>query len=331
MLHSACHPLARHVATHWNVSLHRDASRNCRTPAAGGAVYVPSQRRRDADSQRTSSFKEPRHMKNAKLRILSLMVGALLAGDRAFAAPDEAAYKKTQEEARVETDKWRDEIKQSFQTVQKREVHLKAMQASSEKLRAFLANNKPCRDGAQAKEIEGYIHGRFHTLYGSVVADIKHAVDLNCRDHKLAVTFWITDFTPTAAMVAAEKGAAELDKSNKSMPEIEAAIKRILGNWATAVTSTLADNSKRIADIRVSLDRTSELSMQQINELSCPNAEAVRTAAYASVAAVMKELDQEFTNYAFDVICTGKKVRLIHSFTSLKRKGMWSEASPEHR
>jgi hypothetical protein len=331
MLDGACHPLARHIATHWNVSLHRDASRNCRTPAAGGAVYVPSQRRRDADIQRTSSFKEPRHMKIAKRRILSLMVGALLAGDRAFAAPDEEKYKKTQEEAHVQADKWRDEIKQSFQVAQKHEAHLKTMQDSSAKLRAFLADNKPCRDGAQAKEIESYIHGRFHTLYGSVVADIKHAVDLNCRDHKLAVTFWVTDFTPTAAMVAAEKGAAELDKSNKSMPEIEQAIKRILGNWATTVMPIITDNSKRIADIRTSLDRTSELSMQQINELSCPNAEAVWTAAYASVAAVMKELNQGFTNYAFDIICTGKKVRLIHSFTGLKRQGMWSEAPPEHR
>jgi hypothetical protein len=271
-------------------------------------------------------------MKIVKLHILSLVVAALVAGDRAFAAPDNmAAYDKTQREAHVEADKWRDEIKQSFQVVQKHEAHLKAMQASSEKLRAFLADNKPCRDGAQAKEIESYIHGRFHTLYGSVVADINHAVDLNCRDHRLAVTFRVTDFTPTAKMIADEKASAELDKSSRSMPEIEQAVKRILGNWATAVASILADNGKRIADIRVSLDRTSELSRQQIDELSCPNAESVRAAAYASVAAIMKELDQRFTNYAFDIICTGKKVRLIHSFTGIKRQGMWSEAPPEHR
>src|SRR5689334_6869966 len=140
--------------------------------------------------------KGSQHMTIVKLLILCLIMATIVAGGQAAAAPDESAYLKTQKEAHAEADKWRDEIKRAFLLVEKREVYLKAMQASSERLRAFLVD-KPCRDGAQAKEIETYIHGRFHTLYGSDIADIKHGVDLNCREHKLTVTFWITDFTPT--------------------------------------------------------------------------------------------------------------------------------------
>jgi hypothetical protein len=259
-------------------------------------------------------------MRIVKLHILSLMVGALVAGDRAFAAPDEAAFNKTQQEARVESDKWRDAIKQSFQVPRGREVHLKAMQASSEKLRAFLVD-KPCRDGAQAKEIENYIHGRFHTLYGTVVADINHGVDLNCRDHKLAVVFWITGFTPTAKMIADEKGAAALGNSNQSTHEIEAATKRIFGNWATAVAPSLTDKSKKIEDIRASAIRASELTRRQLDELSCPDGGITLTAVDANLVAATKELKQDFTDYLFYVLCDGKRLGLIYNFTSLKRKG----------
>jgi hypothetical protein len=264
--------------------------------------------------------KGPRHMKMAKLHILSLLMAALVAGDRAAAAPDEAAYQKTQQEARVEADKWRDEIKQSFQTSRPREAHLKTMQDSSAKLRAFLLD-KPCRDGAQAKEIEGHIHGRFHTLYGNVVADIKHGVDLNCRDHKLAVVLWITDFTPTAAMVAAEKGAAVPGNSHQSTREIEAATKRIFGNWATALAPSLTDKSRKIEDIRADAIRASELTRRQFDELSCPDGGTTLTAVDANLVAATKELKQDFTDYLFYVLCDGKKLGLIYNFTSLKRKG----------
>jgi hypothetical protein len=259
-------------------------------------------------------------MKIARLHILSLLVGALVAGDRASAAPDEAAFNKTQQEARVEADKWRDEIKQSFQVSRGREVHLKAMQDTSAKLRAFLLD-KPCRDGAQAKEIESYIHGRFHTLYGGGVADIKHGVDLNCRDHKLAVVFWITGFTPTAATVAAEKGAAAPENSNTSTHEIEAATKRIFGNWATAVAPSLTDKSKKIEDIRASAIRASELTRRQLDELSCPDGGITLTAVDANLVAATKELKQDFADYLFYVLCDGKKLGLIYNFTGLKRKG----------
>jgi hypothetical protein len=262
-------------------------------------------------------------MRIAKLHILSLLLGALVAGDRASAAPDETAYKKTEQEARVEADKWRDEIKQSFQVVRKREVHLKAMQDSSGKLRAFLVD-KPCRDGAQAKEIESHIHSRFHTLYGSVVADIQHGVDLNCRDHKLAVVFWITGFTPTAAMVAAEKGAAEPGNPKQSTHEIEAATKRIFGNWATALAPSLTDKSRKIEDIRSDATRASELSVRQIDELSCPDGRNTLAAVSPSLDAATKELKQDFADYLFYLMCDGNKLRLIANFTSLKRKGAGS-------
>jgi hypothetical protein len=240
-----------------------------------------------------------------------------VAGGQASAAPDEAAYNKTKQEARVEADKWRDEIKQSFSTFRKRETHLKAMQDSSAKLRAFLLE-KPCRDGAQAKEIETYIHGRFHTLYGSVVADIKHGVDLNCRDNKLAVTFWITDFTPTAKLIASEKRGAEWQKSQN---EIEAATKRIFGNWATAVVPSLTDKNKKIEDIRAAAIRASEQIKSQIRELSCPDEAVALAATRASLPAATKELSQNFTGYDFGINCTGKKVNLFYDFANLKRKG----------
>jgi hypothetical protein len=178
-----------------------------------------------------------------------------------------------------------------------------------------------CRNGAQAKDIETYIHGRFHTLYGTVVADIKHGVDLNCRDNKLAVTFWITDFTPTAATVAAEKSAAGPGNSIQSTHEIEAATKRIFGNWATALAPSLTDKSRKIEDIRASAIQVSELARRQIDALSCPDGGTTLTAVAANLDAATKELKQDFTDYLFYVLCDGKKLGLIYNFTNLKRKG----------
>ena len=257
--------------------------------------------------------KGPRHMKIAKLHILSLLVGALVAGGHASAAPDEAAYAKTQQEARAAADKWRDEIKQSFQTLRKREAHLKMMQDSSEKLRVLLAG-MACRDGAQAKEIESYIHGRFHTLYGKDIADIKHGVDLNCRDHKLAVTFWIAGFTPTAFL-------AELQNTRKSAQEIESATKRTFGNWATAVAPSLTDKSKTIEDIRASLVRASDQTKREIEQISCSGADAADRGTQANLEAATKELSENFTGYSLLIDCTGKKLSFFYAFLKLKRKG----------
>ena len=256
-------------------------------------------------------------MKIAKLHILSLMVGALAAGGQASAAPTEADFNKTQQDARVASGKWRDEIKQSFEAYRKHEEYLKAMQDSSEKLRLFLID-KPCRDGAQAKEIEKYIHDAFHTLYGGVVADIKHGVDLNCRFNQLAVTFWITDFTPTAKMIASEKRGAEWQKSQN---EIEASTKRIFGNWATAVVPSLTDKNKKIEDIRAAAIRASEQIKSQIQELSCPDEAVALAATRASLPAATKELSQNFTGYEFGINCVGKKANLFYDFANLKRKG----------
>jgi hypothetical protein len=259
-------------------------------------------------------------MKIAKLHILSLMVGALVAGSQASAAPDEAAFNKTQLEARAAADKWRDEIKQSFSALRKREVHLQAMQASSEKLRAFLLG-MACRNGAQAKDIETYIHGRFHTLYGTVVADIKHGVDLNCRDNKLAVTFWITDFTPTAQMIADEKGVADMNNSNKSLHEVEEATKRIFGNWATAVAPIFTDKSKKIEDIRASAIKVSEQIKPQLAAIACYDLSSATYGTKANLAAATKELSQNFTGYTIFMSCTAKKLDFYFNFTELKRKG----------
>jgi hypothetical protein len=252
-------------------------------------------------------------MKIVKLHILSLMVAALVAGDRAAAAPDEEKYKKTQQEARVEADKWRDDIKRSFILVEKSEVYLRAMQASTEKLRAFLVE-KPCRDGAQAKEIESYIHGRFHTLYGKDIADIKHGVDLNCRDHKLAVTFWIAGFTPTAFL-------AELQNTRKSAQEIESATKRTFGNWATAVAPSLTDKSKTIEDIRASLMRASDQAKREIEQIPCSDRDAADRGTQANLEAATKELSENFTGYSLLIDCTGKKLSFFYAFLKLKRKG----------
>jgi hypothetical protein len=252
-------------------------------------------------------------MNIVKLLILLLMMAALVAGGRAAAAPDEAAYQKTRQDAYAEADKWRDEIKRSFLFVEKREVYLKAMQASSEKLRAFLAN-KPCRDGAQAKEIETYIHGRFHTLYGSDIADIKHGVDLNCRDHKLAVTFWITDFTPTAFLVG-------LQTTQKAAQEIESATKRTFGNWATAVAPSLTDKSKTIEDIRASLVRASDQAKREIEQISCPDNDAADRGTRGNLEAATKQLSENFTGFVLQIDCTGKKLAFFYAFLKLNRKG----------
>jgi hypothetical protein len=249
-----------------------------------------------------------------KFHIPSLLVGALVAGGQASATPaDDAMYDKTRQEAHAAADKWRDEIKQSFQSSQKHEAHLKAMQESSGKLRAFLVG-MVCRDGAQAKEIETYIHGRFHTLYGSVVADIKHGVDLNCRQHQLFVTFWITDFTPNPQ-------TADLENTNASLHEVEAATKRVLGNWATAVVPSLTDKSKKIEDIRAWAIRASEQTKAQIQAISCYDMAAATTGTKANLAAATKDLSQNFTGYTFDISCSAKKLNLYYNFSTLKRKG----------
>jgi hypothetical protein len=247
-------------------------------------------------------------MKIVKLHVLSLMLGTLVAGGQACAAPDDAKFEKSQQEARAASDKWRDEIKESFQTPRKHDVHLKAMQDSSEKLRQFLVG-KPCRDGAQAKVMEDYIHGRFHTLYGRVVADIKHGVDLNCRSNALAVTFWITDFTPTPESIAAEKNAA--DKEN-----LKVATKRIFGNWATAVTPALTDKSKKIEDIRAWATRVSEQAKAQLQTVACPDTSWSVTLDDSGT----QTLDANFTDFKFDVKCSGKNLTLVYDFANLKRK-----------
>ena len=259
-------------------------------------------------------------MKIVKLHIPLLVAGALVAGGQASAAPTEADYARTQQESHAAADKWRDEIKQSFDIPRKREAYLKTMQESSAKLRAFLLE-KPCRDGAQAKEIETYIHGRFHTLYGRVVADIKHGVDLNCRDHKLAVTFWITDFTPTAEMIAAEKGVADMNNSNKSLHEVEEASKRIFGNWATALAPIFTDKSKKIEDIRASAIKVSEQIKPQLAAVPCYDLSSATYGTKANLAAATKELSQNFTGYTIFISCPSKKLDFYFNFTELKRKG----------
>jgi hypothetical protein len=259
-------------------------------------------------------------MKIVKLHIPLLVAGALVAAGQASAAPTEADYARTQQESHAAADKWRDEIKQSFDTSRKHEAYLKAMQESSAKLRAFLLE-KPCRDGEQAKAIEAYIHDRFHTLYGRVVADIKHGVDLNCRDHKLAVTFWITDFTPTAQMIADEKGVADMNNSNKSLHEVEEATKRIFGNWATAVAPIFTDKSKKIEDIRAGAIKASEQIKPQLAAVPCYDLSSATYGTKANLAAATKELSQNFTGYTIFMSCTAKKLDFYFNFTELKRKG----------
>src|SRR5262249_24739446 len=98
--------------------------RRCRVcPFAGETPIV----------RRVSSFDAARgtqHMKIVKLHILSLVVGALVAGGQASAGPaDEAAYEKTWQFARLMADQWRDEIKEAFEKPHlKHEAYLKAMQ-----------------------------------------------------------------------------------------------------------------------------------------------------------------------------------------------------------
>ena len=253
-------------------------------------------------------------MKIVKLHILSLVVGALVAGGQASAGPaDEAAYEKTWQFARLMADQWRDEIKEAFEKPHlKHEAYLKAMQNASEKVHGGLVGMQ-CRDGAQAKQIEDYIHGRFHTLYGRVVADIKHGVDLNCRNHELAVTFWITDFTPTAAMIAAVKSAEETEK-------MDAAAKRMFGNWSTAVLPVLSDKSKKIEDIRAWATRMSEQLKSQVQTIACPEGSFALTLK-GQAGAGMNALSDNFTGYKFDITCSGKKLTVVYDFANLKRKG----------
>jgi len=257
-------------------------------------------------------------MKIAKVHTLSLIVvAALVAGGHGSAAAGEIEFKATQDDAYAAAQNWRNEIKQSFESFRKHDEYLKAMKESSEKLRLFL-NNRECRDGAQAKVIEKYIHDAFHTLYGRVVADINHAVDLNCRSNHLNVTFRVVDFTPTAKLIAAEKSNAD---ANKTTQEIETATKRIFGDWATAVAPALTDKTKKIEDIRASATRAAEQIKPRLLAISCPNASVALTGTKANWEAATKTLSQNFSGYSFDVSCDGKKLNLIYSFAKLVRKG----------
>jgi hypothetical protein len=255
-------------------------------------------------------------MKIAKLHILSLMVAALVAGGHGSAAAGEIEFKMTESDAFAAAQNWRNEIKQSFEVPRKHEEYLKAMRDSSEKLRLFLTDRQ-CRDGAQAKVMEKFIHDAFHTLYGRVVADINHGVDLNCRSNHLTVTFHLVDFTPTAKLIAAEKSA----DANKATHEIETAAKRIFGNWATAVAPALTDKSKKIEDVRANATRAADQIKPQLRAISCPDEKVALTGAKVTLAEATKTLSQNFSGYSFDVSCDGKKLNLIYNFAKLARKG----------
>jgi hypothetical protein len=126
---------------------------------------------------------------------------------------------------------------------------------------------------------------------------------------------------PGAATIADESYAAYLEKSTKSQHEIEEATKRIFGNWATAVTPLFTDRSKTIEDIHAGAARASALMKAQLQAIACNDAAAAEMGTRANRAAATKELDQNFTGYAFLIDCNSNKIDFSYDFSKLKRRG----------
>jgi len=124
-----------------------------------------------------------------------------------------------------------------------------------------------------------------------------------------------------AATTAGENDAAYLENSKKSQHEIEEATKRIFGNWATAVAPLFTDRSKTVQDVNVGAARASALMRTQLQAIACHDAAAAEMGTRANRAAATKELDQNFTGYAFVIDCNANKLDFTFDFSKLKRKG----------
>src|SRR5262249_32362131 len=143
---------------------------------------------------------------------------------------------------------WKNDIDNAFGAESNR-THaelLNSMKSASDKLLVFL-KDKPCKDNAQAQELEKYLHERFHELYGRVVADIKHGVNTSCsRDHKLVPTLWITDYLPkssktTYAEAAAKAAATKADaaKADDTAERERAEVNKVLNVWSQEIRGSM--------------------------------------------------------------------------------------------
>jgi hypothetical protein len=126
---------------------------------------------------------------------------------------------------------------------------------------------------------------------------------------------------PAAAKIAGESDAAWEENSKKSQHEIDEATKRIFGNWATAVAPLFTDRSRTIEDIHAGAARASALMKAQLHAIACHDAAAAIMGTRANTAAATKELDENFTGYAFVIDCNANKIDFTYDFSKLKRKG----------
>jgi hypothetical protein len=103
---------------------------------------------------------------------------------------NEKAYGDAEEYNKMMVDKWatdtRNGLNNRATTVDYKLKNIKGSGAE------FLSNiMKPCRDDAQARKLEAYIHQKFHEF--SNIADITHGVNMSCSpEHTLRATLWIS-------------------------------------------------------------------------------------------------------------------------------------------
>jgi UDP-2,3-diacylglucosamine pyrophosphatase LpxH len=187
-------------------------------------------------------------MKFAKIYYLSALAGVLFLVRPALADPkaDDASYVNAENFNMLLVDKWatetRNELKNAGRT---NEEKLKRIQAGNTD---FLNNvEKPCRDDAQARKLEAYIHKKFHE-FSDVAAEVTHGVNMSCSpDHKLRPTLWITKFTlsgPALADPKADEAYANAEKFNMLLVD----------KWATdtrnALKRTGRTNDEKLKNIQ---------------------------------------------------------------------------------
>jgi hypothetical protein len=103
--------------------------------------------------------------------------------------------------------------------------------------------------------------------------------------------------------------------------EIEAATKRIYGNWATAVAPLFTDRSLKVEDVVVGASQASGLMRMQLQTIPCRDAVAAEVGTRPHTWAAMKELEENFIGHIFAIACTANKLDLLYDFSRLKRKG----------
>lgn len=171
-------------------------------------------------------------MKVTKVFYLTALMGALVMSGPAMADPkaDESSYVNAERFNMLAVDKWattaHNELKNASRT---NEEKLKNIQAANADFLRNIANM--CRDDAQARKLEAYIHKKFHE-FSDIAVDITHGVNMSCSpDHHLRPTLWVTKLVL--------RSVADTQYDEKNDARNEGIWTRLVDKWATDTRNDL--------------------------------------------------------------------------------------------